>query len=104
MATDTDTPVTEPVTPQESALPVPRLVIILEGGPKEAVELLRAVTNGSGKGGKRGPKLSAEVAQVIRQKLAAGETKEALAREYQVTVATVEQIRDGRSYPGAAST
>ena len=103
MTTENDTQVTEPAVPQESAPSVPRLVIILEGEPEDAVRLLHSVVTAPIKGGRRGPKLSAEVAKTIRERLAAGESKEALARELQVTVATVEQIRDGRTYRETAS-
>ena len=102
MTTENDTQATEPALPQEIAAPVPRLVIVVEAEPKDAVELLRAVGAGAGKGKRRGPKLSAELAGVIRQRLAAGEAKQALAEEYGVTVMTIENIASGRSYPEAA--
>jgi hypothetical protein len=101
MSTENDQHTVSFLTPEGSAAPVPRLRIVLEGPPADVLALLRSMAQPAK--GKRGPKLNAEIAATIRRRLAAGESKEALAKELGVRVITIEHIRDGRSYPEAAS-
>jgi hypothetical protein len=99
---DNDKPTPDPATPEMCLAPAPRLRVMLDGAPSDVVALLRLMAE-SAKGGKRGPKLGPEVARVMRQRLAAGETKQALAQEHGIAVASVENIASGRAYPEPAS-
>jgi DNA invertase Pin-like site-specific DNA recombinase len=77
----------------------PRLLIMMEGNLEDIVKAIPRLLTQLGKGGKRGPKLNAETAATIRRRVAAGESKEVLAQEFCVKLATVENILANRSYP-----
>ena len=81
----------------------PRLLVMMEGHLVDIVKAIPRLLTQLGKGGKRGPKLNAETAFKIRQRVAAGESKEVLAQEFCVRLATVENILANRSYPESAS-
>ena len=100
MTTDTNKPAVDFLLSEDDGRP--RVLIMLKGQLDDIVNALPQLLRRLGKGGKRGRKLNAEIAATIRQRLAAGESKEVLEREFGVTKVTLENIRTGRSYPEAA--
>jgi hypothetical protein len=77
--------------------PRPHIAIILKGNLDDIVKAVPEVLARL-KGAKRGRKLNAEIAASIRQRLAAGERKEVLAKELDVSVMTIANVAAGRTY------
>ena len=98
---DNDKPAPACATPPGCPSPTPRLRVVLDGPPAVVLALLRSM--GQPLSGRRGPKLSAETAAAIRKRLESGESREVLAREFKVTLATVKNLATGRTYPETAS-
>jgi hypothetical protein len=92
------------LAPEEVVRPRPHIAIILKGDLDDIVKAVPELLKRFGKGGgKRGPRLNAEIAATIRKRQAAGEAKEVLAKEYGVTLTTIENIAAGRTYAEADS-
>jgi hypothetical protein len=85
------------VVAEDADSPRPHIAIILKGNLDDIVKAVPEVLARL-KGAKRGRKLNAEIAATIRQRLAAGEKKDALAKEFGVVPMTIENISAGRTY------
>jgi Mg2+ and Co2+ transporter CorA len=87
------------LSPEEVVHSRPYIAILLEGDLDDIVKAVPEVLARLGRnGGKRGRKLNAEIAAWIRQRLAAGEKKGVLAKEFGVSPLTIENIATGRTY------
>jgi hypothetical protein len=86
------------VAAEDVVSPRPHIAIILKGSLDDIVKAVPELLARLGKGAKRGRKLNAGIAASIRQRLAAGERKDVIAKELGVSPLTIENVATGRTY------